>query len=182
AELDALGPLGRLQRPLALDSREHGVLRVAEDEEDGVALRAELLAAGGPGRLAEEPLVLGEDLGVAVLEAPQERRRALDVGEEERDGAGREIHARRIQPQRRDLLDRQARPKPVPALRPRAGLELAAVYGDALAHPDEAVSSLVAVSAAGAVVAHRQLDVAVGVADEHLGFSRAGVLERVRES
>src|ERR687886_664305 len=49
ADPSTLGPLGRLERPLALDRREDGVPRIAEDEEDGVALRAELLAAGGFG-------------------------------------------------------------------------------------------------------------------------------------
>src|ERR671937_64382 len=91
------------------------------------------------------------------------------------------IHARRIQPHRRDLFDRQARAKPVATLRPRAGLELAAVHGDALAHADEAVSALVAVAAARTVVAHRQLDVAVAVANDDLGPLRPGVLERIRE-
>src|SRR5919201_6211727 len=91
------------------------------------------------------------------------------------------IHARRIQPHRRDLFDRQARAKPVATLRPRAGLELAAVHGDALAHADEAVSALVALAPAWTVVAHRQLDVAVAVANDDLGSLRPGVLERIRE-
>src|SRR5438034_800270 len=87
----------------------------------------------------------------------------------------------RIQPDRENLFDRQACPKPVPALRPGARLELAAVDGDPLSHADEAVSALVAVAPTWAVVAHRQLDAAVAVADEHLGVCRAGVLERIRE-
>src|SRR5207237_6742494 len=45
-----------------------------------------------------------------------------------------------------------------------------------------AVSPLVAVASAAAVVAHGQLDLPVAVADEHLGVLRARVLERVRES
>src|SRR2546423_2924772 len=77
--------------------------------------------------------------------------------------------------------NRQACPKPVSALRPWARLELAAVDRHPLAHADEAVSALVAVAPTRAVVAHRQLDVAVAVADEHLGVCRAGVLDRIRE-
>src|SRR5438128_2144945 len=87
----------------------------------------------------------------------------------------------RIQPDRGELFDRQACPQRIAALGPRACLELAAVHGDPLAHADEAVSALVAVAPTGAVVHDRQLDVAVAVADEHLGVRRARVLERVRE-
>src|SRR5581483_6351649 len=70
----------------------------------------------------------------------------------------------------------------VAAAGPRAGLELAAVDRDALAHPDQAVPSFVAVAVAAPVVAHRQLDVPVAVADEHLRPARPRMLERVRQA
>ena len=83
--------LRRLERTPALDGRHDRVLRVPEDEEDGVALGAEPLAPCGLGRLAQERLVAREHIGEAVLQAAQQRRRALDVGEEERDGAGGKV-------------------------------------------------------------------------------------------
>src|SRR5207237_513221 len=78
--------------------------------------------------------------------------------------------------------DRKPGPKPVATACAGPGLELTTVDRNPLAHADEAVSTLVAVSSAAAVVAHRQLDLPVAVADEHLGVLRARVLERVRES
>src|SRR5437763_3147952 len=78
--------------------------------------------------------------------------------------------------------DRKPRAKPVAAARPRSGLELAAVDGHALAHADEAVSTLVAVAPARAVVAHGELDVPVAVADEHLRLAGSRVLQRVRQA
>ena len=73
---------------------------------EGVRLRVRMgvhtgeaaIAADRLDRLPEERLVLREYGREAVLQTAQQRRRAFDVGEEERDSAGRELHARRIQP------------------------------------------------------------------------------------
>src|SRR5919198_1999807 len=78
--------------------------------------------------------------------------------------------------------DGEPRAKPVAAADPGPGLELAAVDRHALSHADEAVAALVAVAAAGAVVAHGELDVPVAVADEHLRLVRPGVLDGVRQA
>ena len=66
--------------------------RRREGEEEGVALGVDLDPALGRARLPDQPTVLRERLGVRLrAERVQEPRRALDVGEEERDGAGREV-------------------------------------------------------------------------------------------
>ena len=63
-----------------------------EGDEEGVALRVDLDAAVGRERLAQRAPVLGERFAVRVrAELPEQARRALDVGEEERDRAGREL-------------------------------------------------------------------------------------------
>ena len=41
--------------------------------------------------VAQHAAVLGQHVGVAIAELLEQLRRALDVGEEERDGAGREV-------------------------------------------------------------------------------------------
>jgi hypothetical protein len=53
-------------------------------------LRVDLVAAGAGEGVAKKPPVLGGDLAVAVAEALEEPRRALDVGEKQRDGSGRQ--------------------------------------------------------------------------------------------
>src|SRR5437588_1521155 len=80
------------------------------------------------------------------------------------------------------LLDGEPRAQGVTALEARARVELAAVHGHALAHPDEPVPTAVAVASAAAVVADGDLDVPVAVADEHLGVLGLGVLDRVRQA
>ena len=63
--------------------------RRREGEEEGVALRVDLDAAVASARLADDAAVLGERLRVGLgAELVQQPRRALDVGEEEGDGAG----------------------------------------------------------------------------------------------
>ena len=65
-----------------------------EGEEERVALGVHLDAALGGARLPDQAAVLGERLRVCLCaELVQELRRALDVREEERDGAGREVVA-----------------------------------------------------------------------------------------
>ena len=63
-----------------------------------------------------------------------------------------------------------------------AGLELAAVDRDPLAHADQAVAAALAAAVSGAVVGDGQLDVAVAVADDHLGALCARVLDRVGQA
>ncbi|MGI8551832.1 MAG: hypothetical protein ACR2PL_13750 [Dehalococcoidia bacterium] len=45
----------------------------------------------GEGLSQEAAVVVGEHLSIAVAEQAQKLRRALDIGEEQGDGAGREI-------------------------------------------------------------------------------------------
>ena len=67
--------------------REHG--------EERVALAVHLAPARCGEGLAHDPVVLREDAAPPVAELLQQPRRALDVGEEEGDGAARELAARR---------------------------------------------------------------------------------------
>ena len=68
--------------------------RRREREEERIALRVDLDATLGSAGLADHAPVLGERVGVRLgAELVQQPRRALDVGEEERDRAGRELRA-----------------------------------------------------------------------------------------
>jgi hypothetical protein len=75
------------ERTLGGDGRRHGVPGALEAEEERVALRVDLLAAPRGERVADHPPVLGEGVRVAVAERLEELGRALDVGEDEGDGA-----------------------------------------------------------------------------------------------
>ena len=80
---------------LSLDGGEHRILRACKRDEEGVALRVDLVAAVRRERGAKQPSVVGEHVGVAVAKLLDEPRRALDVGEEEGDGSGRQLpHSR----------------------------------------------------------------------------------------
>ena len=73
---------------------DYGTGGCREREEEGVALRVDLDAALGSACLADRPAMLGQSFGVGIgSELVEQPRRALDVGEEERDRAGREIRA-----------------------------------------------------------------------------------------
>ena len=63
--------------------------RLRKDAEERIALGAELVAACGPERVAEQGAVVGVQRGIAVAELQEQPGRALDVGEEQGDGAGR---------------------------------------------------------------------------------------------
>ena len=63
----------------------------AKATKKGVALGVDLDAAVAGEGLPEDAPVLGERVGVGVAELVQQACRALDVGEEEGDGAGREL-------------------------------------------------------------------------------------------
>ena len=60
-----------------------------ESDEEGVALRVDLDAAVAPECLAQNAAVFSERLRIAIAELLHQPRRAFDVGEEERDRAGR---------------------------------------------------------------------------------------------
>ena len=78
-----------------VEGGEHGVARPREDGEGGVALALGLdQAAVGPvDHLADELVVAGERVRHRVGLGLPQRRRALDVGEEERHDAGRQVPA-----------------------------------------------------------------------------------------
>jgi hypothetical protein len=82
---------------------DRGVDRLAgarEGEEERVALRVDLASTGRAERLADDPAMLRENLAVRLPELLEERSRALDVGEDERDRARRQL---------RHLLNRSCR-------------------------------------------------------------------------
>ena len=66
--------------------------RGREGDEEGVSLRVDLDPAVRCERLAQNAAMLGERLRVVLrAQLVQQPRRALDVGEEEGDGAGGEV-------------------------------------------------------------------------------------------
>ena len=68
-----------------------GVLGTAERDEEGVALRVDLLAARALERLPQEPAMSREHVAVGVAQLAEEDRRALDVRKQERDGSARPL-------------------------------------------------------------------------------------------
>ena len=110
-------PAGGSERLLRLDGRPDAVARPSIGEEERVPLGVDLLPAvlleGGP----DERVVLLEERSVFVSELTHEPRRALDVGEQERDRAGRDGRAGAIYGGRRGrqrLVLFQDRPLQVP--------------------------------------------------------------------
>ena len=88
---------GHGERLLSVTRGRDGIWRRGEGDEEGVALRVDLDAAVALERLAQHTPVFGQRLGVALgPKLVQQLRRTLDVGEEKRDGAGREraLHRR----------------------------------------------------------------------------------------
>jgi hypothetical protein len=77
------------ERLLRGSSRREPIPRRPECDEEGIALRVDLDPAVARERLAEDAAVLLEEIAVRRgTELVQQLRRALDVGEEKRDGAG----------------------------------------------------------------------------------------------
>ena len=67
----------------------------SERDEEGISLRVDLDPAVLVDRLADDAMVPGQDVRVLVAELMEQLRRALDVGEEEGDGSGRQLsHSR----------------------------------------------------------------------------------------
>jgi hypothetical protein len=84
------------ERRLGVRSRGDGLACVFEDDEERVALRADLDPAVCRERLAQQPPVLRERARVLVPELVQQPRRALDVREQQRDRSARELAHGRI--------------------------------------------------------------------------------------
>ena len=65
-------------------------------DEEGVALGIDFVAAVGGEGGPEQALMLGEHLRIALTKLLEKPRRPLDIGEEERDRAARQVsHAAR---------------------------------------------------------------------------------------
>ncbi len=83
-----IGPAASADLPFACSLQRAG--RAGERVEEGVALRVHLDAAVSAERLPQHAPVFDQGLVVRLgPELVQQLRRALDVREEERDGAGR---------------------------------------------------------------------------------------------
>ena len=95
-------PLGG-DRPLRLDVHSEGVDRARERDEERIALGVDLEAVPFRERGAQEPALLGEQVGVFLPQAFQQPGRTLDVREQERDRAGRD--GRRRLPEARVIGD-----------------------------------------------------------------------------
>ena len=79
------------ERPLRLHRCEHGFVCAPERVEERVALRVDLVTAVlGEGH-ADQPLVLGEHLRVALPQPSDKPGGALDVREHERDRTARKL-------------------------------------------------------------------------------------------
>ena len=79
------------ERRLTLARGRERIGRPGESDEEGVALSVDLDAAVASEGVAKHAPVLGQCVGVGVAELVQQLRRALDVGEEKRDGAARKV-------------------------------------------------------------------------------------------
>jgi hypothetical protein len=88
---DAVGPRLRGQRPLRGYGRCDRIAGPRERDEEGVALRVDLVALELLERRSEQASVRRQDVAVALAELPQQPRRPLDIGEEERDRSGRAV-------------------------------------------------------------------------------------------
>ncbi len=86
----AVGPLVCLERALGRDGGANGIAGASERVEERVALRVDLRAAVRGERLADDPPVIARHVGVRVPELLEQPGRALDVGEHEGDGSGRQ--------------------------------------------------------------------------------------------
>src|SRR5215471_19119917 len=91
----SLRPFVVAEGALGVDGGGHRVARPREREEERVALRVDLRPAARAEHLADEATVVAGHAPVAlVAELLQEAGRALDVGEDERDGAVGELRHR----------------------------------------------------------------------------------------
>ena len=89
--------IGPSRRPPAPRRRQRPPRRPSERQEERVALGVDLDAAVAGERVAQHAPMLRQRLGVALpTQVVEQARRTLDVGEEERDGAGGELTLHRL--------------------------------------------------------------------------------------
>ena len=88
SKLRPVRPLVLGERTLPVDGCGHGVLGPPEGDEEGVALRVDLMSAVGCEGLAQQSLMLRERLSVEPAQTLQQARRSLDVREQEADSPG----------------------------------------------------------------------------------------------
>ena len=89
------------QRGLCIACRCQRLGGAREHDEERVALRVHLHAVVPRESVTQDAAVLGEHLGVLVAQFVQQARRALDVREQEGDGAGGELGHRLMMRRRR---------------------------------------------------------------------------------
>ena len=89
----SLGPGMRLQRELRRRRATAGIQRATENDEERVALGAQLVAAMLGQGFAEHRVMGEQHVGVALAELLDESRRAFDIAEKEGDGTGGQAHA-----------------------------------------------------------------------------------------
>ena len=87
----SLGPRVGGEVALRVGGRSDCVLRASEGDEERISLRVHFAATVRGERGAQDPLVVRERVPVARAELLQHKRRALDVREEEGDGAAWEL-------------------------------------------------------------------------------------------
>ena len=90
-QADANADRHGLERVLCLACGGERVGRAAEGDEEGVTLGVDLDAAVARERVAQDTPVLGEQARVALAVLAEEPRRPFDVGEQERNRAGRQL-------------------------------------------------------------------------------------------
>jgi hypothetical protein len=91
AQVGSHGPVAGAERPLRVHRGADRLGGAGERGEEGVAFRVDLPPAVLGERRAQQAPVLREDLAVPAAQPRQQARRALDVGEQERDGATRKL-------------------------------------------------------------------------------------------
>ena len=91
AHADAVGPGLGGQRALRLDHGLEGIRGAREGHEERVAVGADHAPMMLLKRLEQKLVLLRQHGGIFLAQLLQEPRRAFDIGEEERDCAGREI-------------------------------------------------------------------------------------------
>ena len=81
----------RRESRLSVGRRPEGTGGGRERDEEGVALRVHLDPATCDERFAQDAPMLREHVRVSLAQLVQQPGRALDVGEQKRDGAGRKL-------------------------------------------------------------------------------------------
>ncbi|HEY2937173.1 MAG TPA: hypothetical protein VGJ25_11280 [Gaiellaceae bacterium] len=87
-QADANANRAAAEQPLRLDGGGRSIPGTCERDEEGVALRVDLDAAVRRERVPEQVAMPRKRVGVGVAELAEKSRRALDVGEQQGDGAG----------------------------------------------------------------------------------------------